>query len=90
MGVDSQEIEESKESTIVRKLDLYEESINKNTIFFSPLSPQEIFHQLKSKLQDENIMVELSDKKWKLSYKRFEELDQQEKELEMQPDWCQV
>lgn len=50
MGVEGQGDEESKENLIIRKLELYEESTNKNTIFFSPLSPYEIFDQLKSKL----------------------------------------
>jgi hypothetical protein len=39
MSGEGQGDEESKENLIIRKLELYEESTNKNTIFFSPLSP---------------------------------------------------
>lgn len=80
MGVATAGKEESKEGMFDRILDDYIDTTNKNTLIFSVLSPEEIADQLISKLIDKDISPEINKKKWKLTFTKTRDLDDQEKE----------
>lgn len=42
------------------------------------------------KLGEKDIVPELHAKKWKLTYTKTRELDEAEKQIEVQPDFCKV
>ena len=68
----------------------YESKSFSNSVIFSSLSGQEIADLIISKLSEKDIIPDLHAKKWKLTYTRTRELDDAEKQSEVQPDFCKV
>ncbi len=68
--------EESKNPDVVHlTLAHYIKGAAKNTIFFTTYEPEYVFKQIISKLEDKDITPEVSHKKWKLTYNKIQELD---------------
>jgi hypothetical protein len=83
--------EESKEENIINiQLAPYKFGINKNTLFFTTYEPEYVFKQLISKLEDKDLTPELSHKKWKLTYDKLREQDEEEKEAGLPVIKCKV
>jgi hypothetical protein len=68
----------------------YSETTNKNTKLFSLLPPEEIADQLISKLIENDIVPEIYEKKWKLTFTITRDLTDQEREFHVQPMFCKV
>jgi len=86
------ESEETKQDTIVetRDMDDYEEKPYNTSVMFSELSPSEIMDILTSKLKDRDVEFKLHAKKWKLTFEKQGELDENEKKSEVEPEYCNV
>jgi hypothetical protein len=84
------ETEETKQEVIVdlRQMDDYEEKAFSTSVMFSEHSPAEIMDMLTSKLKDRDVTYQLHDKKWKLTFDRESELDENEKTNAVQPEYC--
>jgi len=71
MGVENHVDEESEENLVLRSLDPYEKIPNKNTLFYSYLSPKAIFDKLMSLLKDDDTTTDVDPKTWKLTFTRY-------------------
>ena len=76
MGVENHADEELEENLVSRSLDPYEKILNKNTLFFSHLSPKAIFNKILSLLKDDDTTTEVDPKTWKLTFTRYYKLDE--------------
>lgn len=86
------ETEETKQDTIVETRDMedYEEKAYNTSVMFSEHSPSEIMDILTSKLKDRDVEFKLHAKKWKLTFEKKGELDENEKKSEIEPEYCNV
>jgi hypothetical protein len=81
MSGDAQGAEESKEELVdTRKIEIFEDKNYSNYVMFSEQSPKEIVKLLTLKLKDKDVIPELNDKKWKLTFTKVAEQDDQDKE----------
>ena len=53
----------------------YDSKILTNSLIFSSLSEHEIFELIKLKLGEKDVIPDLHQKKWKLTYTKTRELD---------------
>lgn len=84
--------EESKDETIVLiPLKEFAPVTKKNTVLFSSYQPEVIFKKLIDKLEDCDVKPVLKDNKWKLTFERFQQQDEEEeKEACLPAESCRV
>ena len=73
-----------------REMENYEEKAFINSVMFSEHSPAEIMDILTSKLKDRDVKYDLHPKKWKLTFEKRSELDENEKKIDVEPEYCNV
>ena len=83
--------EESKEGNVISiAMEKFEPVTSKNTLFFSTYEPEYVFKQVIGKLEDRDLMPVVSDKKWKLTFDKFREQDEEELNAELPVEGCKV
>jgi len=83
--------EESKDENIMFiPMQKYEPVTNKNTLMFSTYQPEVIFKMIIDKLEDFAVVPVVKDQKWKLTFDRIREQDEEEKEAGMASEGCRV
>ncbi len=83
--------EETKdENIVVIPMKAYQPVTSKNTLLFSTYQPEVIFKKLIEKLEDYDVVPVLKDNKWKLTFERFREPDEEEKEANLPVESCRV
>lgn len=71
--------EESKEGIVSIPLEEFKPVVAKNTVFFSTYEPEHIFKQLMTHLEEKDIKAAIAENKWKITFRREKEQDQEEK-----------
>jgi hypothetical protein len=74
----------------VRPMEDYEEKAFLTSVMFSEKNPAEIMDMLISKLKDKDVNPTLHSKKWKLTFERVCDLDENEKTNGVEPEYCNV
>ena len=83
--------EESKDANVIYiPMKNYEPVTTKNTLLFSTYQPEVIFKKLIDKLEDCDVVPQVKDQKWKLTFERFREPDEEEKEANLPIESCCV
>jgi hypothetical protein len=71
-------------------MEKFEEKAFLTSVMFSVKTPRAIVEILKSKLEEFDVGVQLHSNKWKLTYVRKSELDDQQRLKGVEPEVCKV
>lgn len=88
--METEEEKQSEKVFEVREMENYEEKAFLTSVMFSERNPAEIMDMIISKLRDKDVNPKLHSKKWKLTFERICELDENEKTNGVDPEYCNV